>query len=64
MLETLLQLAEVLEGLPRRDKQIFLLARLDGLKYQEIAGRLGISLNMVQKAMVRAMHNCYRLLYE
>jgi len=64
VLETLLQLAEVLEGLPRRDKQIFLLARLDGLKYQEIAGRLGISLNMVQKAMVRAMHNCYRLLYE
>lgn len=64
VLETLLQLVQVLDGMPRRDKQIFLMARLDGLKYQAIASRLGITLNMVQKAMLRGMQRCYRVLYD
>jgi RNA polymerase sigma factor (sigma-70 family) len=64
VVETLLQLAQVLDGLPRKDKQIFLLARLDGLKYQAIADRLDISVNRVQKAMVRGMQQCYRVLYD
>lgn len=63
VLETLQQLATVLEGVSERDRQVFLLARLDGLKYQQIAEHLGISLNMVQKAMVRTLHACYRVLY-
>lgn len=64
VLETLLQLAEVLDGMPRRDKHIFLLARLDGLKYQDIASQLGITVNVVQKAMLRGMQQCYRVLYD
>jgi RNA polymerase sigma factor (sigma-70 family) len=64
VVETLLQLAQILEGLPDRDKQIFLMARLDGLKYQEIADRLNINVNRVQKAMVRCMQQCYRVLYD
>jgi len=64
LVETLVRLAQVLEGMPVRDKQIFLLARLDGLKYQEIAQQLGVSINVVQKAMVRGMERCYRVLYE
>jgi len=63
VVDTLLQLAQVLDGLPRRDKQIFLLARLDGMKYQAIAERLGINVNQVQKAMIRCMRQCYRVLY-
>jgi len=63
LLETLMQLSEILDGLSQRDKQVFLLARLDGLKYQQIAEQLDISLNMVQKAMLRAMRNCYDVLY-
>lgn len=64
VVESLLQLSAVLDGLSQRDKEIFLLARLDGMKYQQIGERLGISLNVVQKAMVRAMHRCYRVINE
>ena len=62
--EALTQLATTLDGMSRRDKQIFLLARIDGLKYQQIADQLGISLNMVQKAMGRVMRQCYHTLYD
>ena len=64
VVEALLQLAEILDGLTARDQQIFLLARLDGLKYQEIADQLGITVNSVQKAMVRATHKVYQVLYD
>ncbi|WP_417584072.1 sigma-70 family RNA polymerase sigma factor [Nitrincola sp.] len=64
VVETLLQLAQILDGLPHRDQQIFLMARLDGLKYQEIAEHLNINVNRVQKAMVRCMQQCYRVLYD
>ncbi|MEN0035513.1 MAG: sigma-70 family RNA polymerase sigma factor [Cellvibrio sp.] len=64
VVEALLQLAEILDGLTPRDQQIFLLARLDGLKYQEIADQLNITVNSVQKAMVRATHKVYQILYD
>lgn len=64
MLETLIQLEEVLNGLSQRSKQVFLLSRLDGLTYQKIALKLNITEIMVQKAMTKAMHNCYRVLYD
>lgn len=64
VIETLVQLAQILDGFSEQDKQIFLLARLDGLKYQQIAGCLNISLNVVQKSMGRSMKACYRVLYD
>ncbi|MEM9621437.1 MAG: sigma-70 family RNA polymerase sigma factor [Pseudomonadota bacterium] len=64
IIDTLARLAAVVDGLSDRDRQVFLLARLDGLKYKEIADALGISVNVVQKAMGRAMLNCYSVLYE
>jgi len=64
VVDTLMHLAEVLDGLPRRDKHIFLLARLDGMKYRAIAERLGINVNQVQKAMIRSMRQCYRVFYD
>ncbi len=63
VLEALLQLANVLDGLPERCKTVFILARIDGLSYQTIADQLDISVNMVQKAMSKAMLNCYQVLY-
>ena len=64
VLEKLEQLSSMLEGLSARCKQVFLLARLDGLSYQAIASKLNISVNMVQKAMIKAMASCYQTLYE
>ncbi|MBD9413506.1 sigma-70 family RNA polymerase sigma factor [Pseudomonas sp. PDM16] len=58
MLETLLQLDAMLDGLGYRVRQTFLLAQLDGLSYAEIAQRLGVSISSVTKYMARATEQC------
>lgn len=52
------RLARVREGidrLPPRTREVFLLQRIDNLKYREIAERLAISQSAVEKHMARAM---------
>ena len=63
VLEALEQIASMLDGLPSRTREIFLLSQLDGMTYPQIAVQLGISVNVVQKAMTRAMTQCYATLY-
>lgn len=41
--------------LPRRNQQVFLLSRVDGLPYPAIAQRLDLSLEYVHRDMVRAL---------
>ena len=60
-LQLLHAVAERLEGLARRPRQAFLLARLSGLGYAEIGRRLGVSERMVKKYMAQAMLHCLRL---
>lgn len=40
-----------INSLPKRCREIFLMSRLEGLKYREIAERLGISVNTVECQM-------------
>lgn len=63
ILETLEEIAALLDGLPTRVREVFLFSQIDGLTYPEIAVRLGITVNVVQKAMTRAMAQCYKALY-
>ncbi len=63
ILEVLEEIARLLDGLPPRVREIFLLSQLDGLTYPRIADRLGVTVNVVQKAMGRALAHCYRALY-
>ncbi|MFV0453822.1 MAG: sigma-70 family RNA polymerase sigma factor [Pseudomonas sp.] len=58
MLETLLQIDAMLDGLPPRTRQAFLCAQLDGLSYVEIAQRLGVSISSVTKYVARATEQC------
>lgn len=58
MLETLLQLDAMLDGLGPRVRQAFLLAQLDGLGYAEIARRLDVSVSSVTKYMAKATEQC------
>ena len=55
-LEALQQIDTMLAGLSDNARQAFLLARLDGLGYAEIALELGVSDRMVKKYMAQAMH--------
>lgn len=58
MVETLLALDAMLDGLGRKTKQAFLLSQLEGLGYSEIAGRLGVSVSSVTKYMAKATEHC------
>jgi RNA polymerase sigma-70 factor (ECF subfamily) len=55
-------LAAAVDDLPPRCREVFLLSRLDGLGNGEIALRLGISRNMVEKHIIKAMLHCRRRL--
>jgi len=56
--ERLLKLQKALNELPPDCRTVFLLHGVQGLKYSEIAGRLGISVSMVGKHLARAMAHC------
>lgn len=58
--ERLNMLAEAVNELPPRCREVFLMSRLDGLSHAEIAGRLAISRNMVEKHIIKAMLYCRR----
>lgn len=59
VLETLLEIDRVLDGLPAKVRQAFLWGQLDGLSYAQIAERLGVSLSSVKQYMARAVRQCY-----
>ena len=62
IIETLVEIDRLLDGLGSRTREIFLLAQLDGLSYVEIARRLSVSVNTVKKHAVRALTHCLLLL--
>lgn len=60
--ERLRLLANAVDELPPRCREVFLMSRLDGLSNGEIGTRLGISRNMVEKHVMRALLHCRRRL--
>jgi RNA polymerase sigma factor (sigma-70 family) len=53
--EALGRATSALLELPERTRIIFVLRRLEGMKYSEIAHKLGISVSAVEKQMLRAI---------
>jgi RNA polymerase sigma-70 factor (ECF subfamily) len=58
ILETLHEIDAMLDTLPPRVRQTFLLAQLDGMAYADIAVRLGVSLITVKRYMKQAFLQC------
>lgn len=54
------KIEETLRKLPERTRHIFLLNRVHGLSYTEIAGTLDLSVSAVEKHMMRALQACKR----
>lgn len=58
--QELTRLAAAVDALPPRCREVFLLVRIDGLANGEVAARLGISRNMVEKHLIKALLHCRR----
>ena len=59
ILQTLMELDQLLDGLPSPVKRTFLLAQIDGLSHAEIGARLGISVATVKRHLSKAALRCY-----
>ena len=53
--ETVAEIENAIDALPAQCKEVFMLARMEGFSYQEIAEKLGISINTVRTQITRAM---------
>ncbi len=53
--EALIRLGKILEELPARTKEVFLLNRMDGLTYTQLAARFGVSVGTIEKQVSRAL---------
>lgn len=54
------QLLDVIDALPPKCKQVFLLSRARGMTYPQIAAHCGISVKMVEKQISRALAACLK----
>ncbi|WP_445954531.1 sigma-70 family RNA polymerase sigma factor [Thauera sp. SDU_THAU2] len=61
IVEALLRIDTLLDGLPPRVRSAFLLSQLEGLTYAEIAERQGVSVSMVKKYMLQAVTHCMQI---
>ncbi|MNE20060.1 putative RNA polymerase sigma factor FecI [compost metagenome] len=63
VIETLMQIDAMLDSMPAKVREAFLLSQFEGLTYSQIAERLEVSVSSVQKYMLRAITACYQVLY-
>lgn len=64
LLEALVEIDAILDGLKPAVRSAFLLAQLDGLTCPQIAAELGVSLATVERYIARALRACYALRFE
>lgn len=58
MLETLVEIDRLLDGMPPLVRKVFLLSQIDGLRQSEIAQRCGISVPTVKRYVAKALEQC------
>ena len=59
LIEALVTIDRVLDGLPMLVKTVFLYSQLDGMSYVDIAARLDLSERTVSRYMKQALCQCY-----
>ncbi|OZI71627.1 sigma-70 family RNA polymerase sigma factor [Bordetella genomosp. 12] len=63
VIEALDAVCRMMEQLPPRVRRVFVLAQVEGLTYKEVSEALGVSVQAVQRDMVKAWQHCYGVLY-
>ena len=61
LIESLLAIDQLLDGLTSQAKAVFLLNQIEGLTYTRICEHLGISLGTVHTYMAQALRCCYQV---
>ncbi|WP_447595374.1 sigma-70 family RNA polymerase sigma factor [Aquipseudomonas campi] len=61
ILDSLLAIDRLLDGLGARTRAIFLAVQLDGLSYEKAAERVGVSVSTVRKHLARGLMHCLLL---
>ncbi|MFT3814778.1 MAG: sigma-70 family RNA polymerase sigma factor [Acidovorax sp.] len=61
VLEALVAIDAMLDGMKPAVRQAFLLSQLEGLAYAQIAARLGVTVRTVNNYMLKALEHCYRV---
>ncbi|WP_179537824.1 MULTISPECIES: sigma-70 family RNA polymerase sigma factor [Pseudomonadaceae] len=59
LLETLVEIDRLLDGLSSKARAAFLYSQLDGLTYAQIAVELGVSVTRVHQYIVQGLRACY-----
>ncbi|MGA4632429.1 sigma-70 family RNA polymerase sigma factor [Pseudomonas solani] len=59
ILQTLVELDQLLDALPSAVRRAFLLSQVDGLSHAEVARELGISIATVKRHLQKALLRCY-----
>lgn len=57
--QALMEIDNMLKQLPKKVRQAFLLRKIDGLSYKDIARQLDVSISSVEKYVARALAACY-----
>ncbi|MCV2218540.1 sigma-70 family RNA polymerase sigma factor [Thauera sp. Sel9] len=63
VLEALMEVDRLLDGLSAKARAAWLYNRLDGLTHAEIAARLGVSVPRVRQYLTKVARQCYELRY-
>ncbi|PCF94267.1 sigma-70 family RNA polymerase sigma factor [Vreelandella nigrificans] len=63
-IEALVEIDVLLHRLPDKPRRAFLMCRLDGLSYPEIAKSLGVSVSSVEKYIAKALLVCHQAMGE
>ncbi|MFD2644368.1 sigma-70 family RNA polymerase sigma factor [Pseudomonas japonica] len=59
LIQSLVAIDRLLEGLSRQARSVFVLSQLEGLTYVQIQQRLGLSLGRIHQLMAQALRCCY-----
>ncbi len=62
LIESLVAIDQLLDGLPSQGKTVFVLSQIEGLTYTQISQRLELSLGSVHNYMAQALRCCYQVL--
>lgn len=62
VIDSLANVDAMLKSLTARERQVFLMSRIEGYSYQKIASLLDVSLSSVEKDMAKVLRHCYQLL--